>query len=362
MDTCNMHSELQRNMTVMFASSNRLLMMISELLKDVQDYERELVRIIALDHAQFGTRSLVTGRSTGLTKAHDAVMRVWIVLKYGVMPNLADGDGTIHFPACVGRPTAQKVHVFLAVILCMAAALPFELPPECVRAAATYASSILYGAQVHMDPARAARVALIFAGLRFDLDAVEPRPSPVHGTGVFARRRVRKGELITLYPAHVVWLPNPSGQYDVVTGDLATRIVRSRQMTPAQQHEFVKRCDTTLLPIEALDGALAGVKISGDPHIRDATACGHVLNDGARLESTSVMHLHTYNRKSLTMCNAVYVHFHGGCLTGMVATSDIPEGNECFFHYGPEFWIETPGATLSPKMFEESPSRPKRRV
>jgi hypothetical protein len=164
------------------------------------------------------------------------------------------------------------------------------------------------------------------------LDKVEVRESPIHGRGVFAKKKVSKGELITVYPAHYVSVhpeghSNP-GAFGLMgsalaerSGSILTEIMRRSYSFDVTDHYV----------------------IYGHPDlIDDPVFLGHMINDGAKGHSTKTNYdqkdSSVYDKVSLALSNAEFELLGGLCVC-VVATKEINIGDEVLVTYGYPYWI-----------------------
>ncbi len=153
----------------------------------------------------------------------------------------------------------------------------------------------------------------------------EVKPSAKHGSGIFATRAIKPGELVTLYPADGIVLylhPYP----------------RTECMFPVN---FDGLLDLEAYSVAAPKFAGHRVKIVGDPsRVSDCGWVGHMANDVCRM--THPRQANVYEAASIAGRNAVIgaVPFAGQVrCCGLWATRDIGIGEEILVHYGVEYWM-----------------------
>lgn len=151
------------------------------------------------------------------------------------------------------------------------------------------------------------------------------KSSPIHGNGVFARRKIKKGDIITMYPCDGFILNIPGN------GDLHAKA----------NGDAMLYTEAALLSAYSATVGLTGVSICGDPDKHTNAACGHIINDGSSLlkddfEPEDVV---KYMEESTATCNCYFVSLSGVVLA-VVACKDINKGEEVLTSYGAAFWAK----------------------
>lgn len=163
------------------------------------------------------------------------------------------------------------------------------------------------------------------------LNKVEVRASPIHGRGVFAKQKINKGELITIYPAHYVSV-RPGGHDNPGSlGCIGSSLVERKGLVLTE----------TIRSFYAFDVTEHYV-IYGHPDLIDNPAfLGHMINDGAKGHSTKATHnqkeLLVYTKVSLALSNSKFQVVGGLCVV-IVATKEIQIGDEVLVTYGYSYW------------------------
>ena len=158
------------------------------------------------------------------------------------------------------------------------------------------------------------------------------KPSSVHGLGVFATRDITEGSYVTLYPADDVFFA------PITWGSMQEdRAFKNRSMNGGLLDKSVVNTYTLKLTGEYKGLSMLGAV--GDPRKHDNPHyLGHMLNDSVKLSNPEAAAV--YNRISFLRENCVDVHYEG--LQFMAATRDIKAGEELFFTYGVEYWLNRP--------------------
>jgi SET domain len=183
--------------------------------------------------------------------------------------------------------------------------------------------------------------------LRLNRCRVSPSSIPNAGNGVFARRDIRRDELITLFPADALLL------WNAAVGDL-----RAGYTVLFGPH--IPTDDRNVTRITSYDARLYELQIGpsrsivADQHVvvarrrrenettTAAAYLGHIINDGACLlndpGSSQSDRSDTYARTSYQRHNAAIVDVANGCHYMVVATKDIAMDDEIFVSYGEGYW------------------------
>ena len=158
----------------------------------------------------------------------------------------------------------------------------------------------------------------------------EIKPSTVHGLGVFATRDITKGSYVTLYPADDVLFQPKSW-----TSMLDDR--SNKGMTGGLIDTCVSARYTLKLRGEFEELSMLGVV--GDPRKHDNPHyLGHMLNDAVKLSNPEAAEV--YERISALRENCADVSSEG--LRFMIATRYIKAGEELFYCYGVNYWLNQP--------------------
>lgn len=154
---------------------------------------------------------------------------------------------------------------------------------------------------------------------------------PNAGFGVFAKRDINDGELITLYPGDAVLIDNHKDDEDAVMAVMFGSHIK-------QEDRNFDRVTTSFArgyEMEINDNT----SIIGDPNLGDYAAyLGHFINDGASLDSFDQKSREIYLKETLSKFNAAVLVFEGAHM-GAVATRKILKGEEVFLSYGEGYWL-----------------------
>lgn len=159
------------------------------------------------------------------------------------------------------------------------------------------------------------------------------------GKGVFATQAITKGDIITLYPVHMLLY---RGTPKVITNTVfwPDGIPESRQVI-----DDYKVC---------IGEEDENMDISANPHLPiNPLACGHMLNDPAPLEMVEKMmstkpsdgcevigkRFWLYYMVAAPLANAEFMHDTNKLVKAVRATRDIAEGEEVTVCYEATYWL-----------------------
>jgi hypothetical protein len=171
----------------------------------------------------------------------------------------------------------------------------------------------------------------IFLKTRFEFNSgnVYISNSKIHGKGVFAKRDIKKNEIITLYPPDLlVYYPNEnrheSGHIKnvIVSKDCKTIINNDKDFNSLMKYAYDVNTKYTII---------------GDPNnLDDPNYLGHMINDGYLLKSDD--NKFDYLEKSVKSSNAIYKTIKEYVIV-IEANKDINKGDEIFIMYGYYYWM-----------------------
>lgn len=178
-------------------------------------------------------------------------------------------------------------------------------------------------------------------------DRVYIKESAIHGLGVFAKKDIKRGKIITYYPAHYV-ITFPQGrQIGAAERDIYPipgKIAKERGL------EFEKNMMRYSVDVNSY------YSICGDHRIQDNPGfLGHLINDAAIGHST----LHKRDKKDEEIYYVVVAHRMNGIIQGengsplfmiIKATRDIKKDEEILTGYGYNYWCEINSARENKQM------------
>lgn len=165
----------------------------------------------------------------------------------------------------------------------------------------------------------------------FGLDSVIAKPSKTHGMGVFVKKNILIGELITFYPADFVeYSPDKN------------RHIPKHRVGVSRSARFVKSfgliTDSNARNNDYACYINPKYTIIGEKtFVNDPNYLGHLINDGAKSDSTKKSN-RIYSTISSLKANCKYYNLKGGLHVAIIATKNIKEGEELFITYGIPYW------------------------
>ena len=155
---------------------------------------------------------------------------------------------------------------------------------------------------------------------------VEARPSPIHGTGVFAVRDIPAFSYLTIYPCDgVLWQSSDWSQDE----EMWKMMITSGHRADTHQKSLAYR---QLLPDPPGTGNLI---IEGNPAlVNNPHFLAHMINDGAqckRPEAVALYEAVSGHKMNSAFCPIVGAHF---------SVRDIKADDEILTFYGPEYWLD----------------------
>jgi hypothetical protein len=174
--------------------------------------------------------------------------------------------------------------------------------------------------------------------MNLKFQCLEVRESPRHGLGVFTRKAVARGTVMTVYPAHVIsYLGEELIDVQVDT----TLWKRIEAYDPA--HKFMLDYGFEI--------ASHKVSLVGHPALRSASGLlGHMINDacGNIFQGLSAQQLYDEGPEQffkrvlvdvLPHTNCEFLSDKHKCVVSAVARCDIRANEELLVSYGPYYWL-----------------------
>ena len=176
------------------------------------------------------------------------------------------------------------------------------------------------------------------------------------GLGLFARRDIPKGTLLTCYPGDaLVDLPKEgdfvkdlSGRGQITRGSHAMKFIGATHdesdgdYNDERVSKFINDSECDLRQEYMLRAVCDDWGIVAIPELfgnADPTYLGHFANDGVRYPPTRESELAAYVIESADMANAMHQPCED-CHMVTVSIRDLEAGEEIFVTYGPDYWRE----------------------
>jgi SET domain-containing protein len=160
-----------------------------------------------------------------------------------------------------------------------------------------------------------------------ELDTVYISPSRVHGLGVFAKRDIKKDELLTFYPGDLLgYTPNKDRHIDNhLLFNYPSKRFKAKGGTIHQKGYSIVIDDYFML--------------NADPSFNEnPTYAGHLINDGARCPPKNPKGAEIYQKISLMKANCRFQTLKENLHLSIVSTRDIKKDEEIFVSYGVNYW------------------------
>ncbi len=175
------------------------------------------------------------------------------------------------------------------------------------------------------------KLSFLTSMIDFTLHSVIVKPSRIHGKGVFARRDIKSGELITFYPADLMeYTPDKDRNKD----KHKVAVLQSERLTTRFGNKFGS--DQKNRDNDYAFTLSDEITITGHPSFEEGNYLGHLINDFGMC-SDSARSIQMYNKLAPLRCNVVYRNFYDLHI-GIVASKNIPAGSELLVQYGFTYW------------------------
>lgn len=167
-----------------------------------------------------------------------------------------------------------------------------------------------------------------------NLHRVRVAPS-AHGDGVFASGPIAKGELVTMYPCEALLIRKETDAHGPQEANGQSYVRARHPECPISQPEIDELMRYTAMVLHT------PLSVAADPEqVAPVEACGHLINDAAALlgaDEPTDEEVDEYIKASVAGCNVV-LHPICGCALGVVAITDIADGEELLTSYGVRAW------------------------
>jgi SET domain-containing protein len=166
--------------------------------------------------------------------------------------------------------------------------------------------------------------------LPFELSKVEVLKSNLHGNGVFAKTFIKKGELITFYPGDIVRY-YPNGRKKLKNEKIWHSVYYSDRYDKIRERDNMWDDDYAI----NLDNYYSICSHSG--FTNDSNYLGHIINDGAKHNSTEKSEK-LYMKITQIKSNCIYYPMIDNFHLAIVSKRDIKKGEELYVSYGMLYW------------------------
>lgn len=162
------------------------------------------------------------------------------------------------------------------------------------------------------------------------LDNVVIKESNVHGKGVFAKKDIKKGQIVTLYPGDIaIYLPEGNNGDKTLSYNFFSDRMSSRAEEGKNYYLDMSRYSCSIDSKHI---------ISGCPDFTDNPSyLGHMINDRFVCDHDKITP-EIYFELSLKKTNSMFVPIADNIQVAVVARRDIKAGEEIFVSYGVQYW------------------------
>jgi len=164
-------------------------------------------------------------------------------------------------------------------------------------------------------------------------NTIEVRPSPIHGNGIFATKKINNGQIITFYDLHCI------------------RLYHGKNNDYIQSYVFENPKNTNGIQFEASDDyeiiVNNHISIFNDPtYYVNSVFLGHIVNDSTSLlikdkklsyiefRNKIMRYFLQSNNNAMIKCN------DDNSLRYIVAIRDIEINEEILVSYSPNYWLQ----------------------
>ena len=179
---------------------------------------------------------------------------------------------------------------------------------------------------------------IMFQNLPLVIDNVYLSKSKISGNGIFAKRNLKKGQIITTYPNHIVIEKIPNTTNEIICFPEKIINLYGIQNNSFDMNKFSSALEKYKMKLTDT------IVCAAIPEVIDDTAyIGHIINDGINTseynsEKWSQISFNTYyNINSITDQNAKFVNFNYYSKF-IIALRDININEEIKVAYGVNYW------------------------
>jgi SET domain-containing protein len=169
--------------------------------------------------------------------------------------------------------------------------------------------------------------------LGLELDNVYIGKSNIHGNGLFSKKEIKAGDIITFYPGDIlVYYPDKNrDKKDHLVGYIYSEELKNNKELCEAFNNNKKYYKNYQLTINDTYSIIGIPEINNNP-----TYLGHFCNDGARGHSEKDKKI--YETVSILKSNAYFKNICD-CMMAITAIKDIKKDEEILVTYGHGYWI-----------------------
>ena len=163
------------------------------------------------------------------------------------------------------------------------------------------------------------------------------------GLGLFSKKKIKAGTIISFYPAHIIGLGfgDDSKKDLIVSFDASGKTHEPVQTADeAYVHNILGKRPLMKVDIsETLGGEIMFIDVDTS-QVESPCFVSHRINDAATVLSNSEEGVLAYYQKSQKAKNCVHVPFGPSPLLATVTTKKVNKGDEFLTTYGCSYWLE----------------------
>ena len=148
------------------------------------------------------------------------------------------------------------------------------------------------------------------------INKVEIKQSEIHGKGVFAKKNIKIGELITFYPGDTV-----EYYWNGMNKELGRVLYWGESVIDTHTYACAVGENHAII---------------GNPRFEDASYAGHLINDAGK-HNSSVESMEEYYKDDKLKTNCDF-YFFNDLHVGIRATKNVKAGEELLIPYGNGYW------------------------
>lgn len=178
------------------------------------------------------------------------------------------------------------------------------------------------------------------------VSSVEVRPSSISGAGLglFARKNIKAGTIISLYPAHCLGVDSDEGDPRCTALGDSDRDYFDYEVTQKQDGNYL----LYILGSRPLMSSDVKTTFGGNALFIDVNPSrdvspgwvSHLINDGSTVSCNNEEGVMQYYASTRRARNCVHIPFGPAPIMATCVTKKVKKGSELFTSYGCSYWLE----------------------